>query len=193
MNAMTGTATLPGLTRSLATAPLWAKAVAIVAGTALIALSAHVKVPMVPVPMTMQTYVILIIGALYGSRLGLVTLLAYLAEGAAGLPVFANGGGAHLLIGPTGGYLIGFPLVAFLAGWFMERGFGRSLVLSFVAFTIAHAATFVFGVAWLAAGIGMGWEKAIAVGLTPFLIGSVVKTALAVATYEAAVRVPSKR
>lgn len=178
-----------GITRSLAAAPLWVKTAAVLVGSAIVALSAQITVPMIPVPMTMQTYAILIVGALYGSRLGFITLMAYLAEGAMGLPVFAGGNGslAYILSSSTTGFLIGFPAMAFVAGWFMERGWSASLVKSAIGLTIAHLVVFAFGVPYLAAGLG--WEKAIAVGFAPFILGTVVKTALAVATVEAAVRV----
>ncbi|MEJ1161130.1 biotin transporter BioY [Prosthecomicrobium sp. N25] len=181
----------PGLTRSLAAAPAWAKVAAVLAGTAVLAASARITVPMWPVPMTMQTYALLVIGALYGSRLGAATVLAYLAEGAIGLPVFAAGGGLHHFFGTTGGFLLGFPLVAFLAGFFMERGWGRTLLGSAAGFTIAHLAVFVTGVPFLAGLIG--WDKAIALGFLPFVAGTVVKTGLAMATYEVALRLPSRR
>lgn len=182
----------PGFTRSLSASSVWVKLAAVLAGSALIAASAQITVPMYPVPMTMQTYALLIVGALYGSRLGVATVMAYLAEGAMGLPVFAGGaGGLHHFFGATGGFLVGFPIVAFLAGWFMERGWGSSLVKSVLAFTVAHLAIFLFGVPWLAAMIG--WNKAIAFGFLPFVAGTIVKTALAVATYEAAMRVPFRR
>jgi biotin transport system substrate-specific component len=181
----------PSLTRSLAAAPVWGKVAAVLVGTAILAASAKVSVPMWPVPMSMQTYALLIIGALYGSRLGLATVLAYLAEGAMGLPVFANGGGIQHFVGPTGGFLLGFPVVAFLAGWFTERGYARTLVGSAASFTAAHLVVFAFGVPFLA--VLIGWDKAVAFGFLPFLAGTVVKTALAMATYEAALRLPARR
>lgn len=191
MIASTGSAALP-FTRSLAVAPVWAKVAAVLVGTAILAASAQITVPMYPVPMTMQTYALLIIGAVYGSRLGAATVLAYLAEGAMGLPVFAGGNaGLVYMTGSTAGFLAGFPIVAFVAGWFMERGWGRTLVTSAIAFMVAHALVFITGVAWLAALIG--WEKAVAFGLVPFILGTVVKTALAMATFEAARRVSATR
>ena len=190
MISTSGTA-LPGLTRSLAIAPIWAKAAAVLVGTALLAASTQVTVPMFPVPMTMQTWAVLVIGALYGSRLGAITVLAYIAEGLAGLPVFTAGGfGLAKMMGPTGGYLIGFVISAWMIGYAMERGLGRSLGTSILAFTLAHAVVFVPGVAWLAYLVGA--DKAIALGVVPFFVGSVVKTALAVATYEAARKVPTR-
>jgi hypothetical protein len=97
-----------------------------VAGTLLLTLSAKMKVPFYPVPMTMQTLVVLVIGAVYGWRLGVATILLYLAEGASGLPVFADtperGIGLAYMMGPTGGYLLGFVVGAAIVGWLAERG-----------------------------------------------------------------------
>lgn len=154
-------------------------AILVVAGTALLALSAKVNVPLPYVPMTMQTLVVLMIGAGYGSRLGFVTLLAYIAEGAMGLPVFASPvGGLAILAGPTGGYLIGFAVAAFVTGWMCEHGFGRSALRVFIAMAIGHLIIFAFGFAWLAYGMKLGVERAWLVGMVPFIAGSVVKNAL---------------
>lgn len=154
-------------------------AVLAAAGTALLALSAKVNVPLPYVPMTMQTLVVLMIGAGYGSRLGFVTLLAYVAEGAMGLPVFASPvGGLAVLSGPTGGYLVGFAVAAFATGWMCEHGFGRSALRVFIAMAIGHLIIFAFGFAWLAYGMKLGVERAWLVGMVPFIAGSVVKNAL---------------
>jgi biotin transport system substrate-specific component len=149
-------------------------------GSLLVAVSAQFQVPMVPVPMTMQSFAVLVIGAAYGARLGAATLLLYMAEGALGLPVFAGmkGGAAHL-VGPTGGYIVGFVLAAGVVGWLAERGWDRSLVWTTGAMVIGKVFIFVPGVLWLASVIGM--DKAIAGGLVPFIPGIVLKVALAVA------------
>lgn len=172
--------TTPGL-RSL---PM--KAGFVLLGSWLVAASAWIEVPMYPVPMTMQTYAILTIGALAGWRLGLATLLAYLAQGAMGLPMFAGGaGGAIHLIGPTGGYLLAFPLAAALTGWLVARA-GRGLVGVTAAMLAGHGLILALGVAWLS--ILVGGEKAVALGLLPFLAGSVLKSVLGAATVVAAGR-----
>ncbi|MBK8157358.1 MAG: biotin transporter BioY [Rhodospirillaceae bacterium] len=155
------------------------KAALVLAGTALLALSAHIKVPFWPVPMTMQTFVVLMIGAAFGARLAGVTVLAYLIEGALGLPVFATGAGFHYMAGPTGGYLAGFLAAALIVGWFADRGHGRSLATSMVAFLVGEAVILALGTGWLAYHIGL--DKAIAGGLLPFLFGEGVKVALACA------------
>lgn len=154
-----------------------------VLGSLVLAASAKVQVPFWPVPMTMQTFVVLVLGAAYGWRLGLGTVLAYLAEGAAGLPVFAGtpekGIGLAYMAGPTGGYLIGFAVAAAIVGWLAESGRARGVLRLTLAMVLGHAAIFVCGIFWLAASIG--WSKAVAVGLTPFWAATVLKTALAVA------------
>ena len=149
-------------------------------GSLLVAVSAQFQVPMVPVPMTMQSFAVLVIGAAYGARLGAATLLLYMAEGALGLPVFAGmKGGAHHLVGPTGGYIVGFVLAAGVVGWLAERGWDRGVVKTTLAMLIGKVFIFVPGVLWL--GVVIGMEKAIGAGLVPFIPGIVLKVALAVA------------
>lgn len=156
-------------------------AVLVFAGTAIMAISSKIQVAMWPVPMTMQTFAVLVIAMSYGFRLGSVTLLAYLAEGAMGLPVFADGGGFAYLAGPTGGYLVGFFVAASLVGWLAEKGWDRNVVLTLAAMTIGTAIIFGLGVSWLAIFLG-DFNKALASGLTPFLIGAAFKIALAAAS-----------
>ena len=151
----------------------------ILLGSLLLAISAKVQVPFWPVPMTMQTFVVLLLGATLGWRLAGATLLAYLVEGAMGLPVFASGAGVAYMAGPTGGYLAGFLLAAIAVGWLAERGFGRTAPTVLVAFALGQIIIFGLGLAWLSGFIGM--EKAIAVGLVPFLAAEAVKTTLACA------------
>jgi len=151
----------------------------IVAGTALLALSAKVMVPLPYVPMTMQTLVVLLIGAAYGWRLGTATVLAYLAEGALGLPVFAGPvGGLAYMAGPTGGYLVGFVVGAWMNGWLCERGGDASVARLFAVMIAGHIVMIAFGFAWLAFGVKLGVEKAWLVGVVPFIAGSIVKSAL---------------
>ena len=161
-----------------------------VLGSALLWASAKAQVPMWPVPMTMQSFVVLVIGMAYGTRLGAATILLYLAQGALGLPVFAGtperGIGLAYMVGPTGGFLIGFVIAAYAMGWLAERGWDRSLPLTVAAMAIGTVLLFLPGVAWLATIIG--WERAIAGGLTPFIVGSLVKLALGAAVMIAADR-----
>jgi biotin transport system substrate-specific component len=158
------------------------------AGSALLALSAKIQVPIPPVPMTMQTLVVLLIGATYGWRLGGATVLLYLAEGMLGLPVFANTPPAvaspAYLLGPTGGYLVGYVAAAVVMGFLAERGWDRSLLRVIVMMTLGHLIIFAFGLAWLAHLFGPA--KAWVVGAAPFVAGTVLKTALAAALMKAA-------
>jgi biotin transport system substrate-specific component len=150
-------------------------------GSALLTLAAKLQVPFYPVPMTMQTLVVLLIGMAFGARLGLATVVLYLAEGAAGLPVFAGtpekGIGLAYMVGPTGGYLLGFALAAALAGRIVERRRdAAALVLAVVAGSFA---IYLPGVLWLARFVGL--EAALDLGLVPFLWGDLLKAALAFA------------
>lgn len=156
----------------------------IVLGSFFLAVCSWIEVPMVPVPMTMQTFGFVLLGALCGWRLALATSLAYLGEAIVGLPVLAGGaGGAHHLVGPTGGYMVAFPIGAAVVGVLAERGWTRSIVRSFVAMLLGHAVILGLGTTYLAAKIGP--DKAVAFGLMPFLLGSFLKSALAVAVVEA--------
>lgn len=160
-------------------------AILALAGTALLALSARVQVPFYPVPITMQTFAVLGIGMAYGWRLGGATLLLYLAEGAAGLPVFSKGGGIATFFldpatGTTAGYLYGFVLAAALVGWLAERGWDRNVATTALAMLIGNVVIYLPGLLWL--GAIFTWEKPILEwGLYPFLIGDAFKLALAAA------------
>ena len=157
---------------------------AVLLGSTLLWASAKVQVPFWPVPMTMQTYVVLSVGALFGWRLGAMTILAYIAEGALGLPVFAgspaSGVGLAYLAGPTGGYLAGYVLAVVLVGLLAESGWDRSLPQTALAVLAGEMAILGMGCAWLAAQ--MGWQKALAFGLGPFLFGDAAKMAFATVT-----------
>jgi biotin transport system substrate-specific component len=163
-------------------------------GTALLTLSAKVNLPLPYVPMTLQTLVVLMIGAAYGWRLGSATVVAYLAEGAIGLPVFAGPvGGLAPLFGPTGGYLMGFVLAAFATGWLSERGWDRSVPRLFVAMGLGHIMILAAGYTWLAVGMKLGVEKAWLVGIAPFIAASVIKNALGAALVPAIRRIVDRR
>ncbi len=149
-------------------------------GSALLAISAKVQVPFWPVPMTMQTLVVLLIGAHGGTRLAGATVLAYFVEGALGLPVFSTGAGLAFLVGPTGGYLVGFLVSALFAAFAFERGYGRSLIGALAVFIIADTIILGLGVSWLSSIIG--FQKALAVGVIPFLPAEALKIAVATAS-----------
>lgn len=161
---------------------------AVAFGTLVLAVSSQIEVPMVPVPITLQTLIVPLIGALYGWRLGLATVFAWLGEAMIGLPVLAGGaGGIHHFAGPTAGYLAAFPIIAVLTGYLAERGWnGKNVVLAFTSFMAANAICLALGALWLSGVIGI--EKAVAFGVTPFLIGAVIKSALGAAILKAANR-----
>ena len=168
--------------------PLVWQAAAVALGSVFLALSSYVEVPMYPVPMTMQTFAVTLVGALYGWRLGALTIVAWLIEGALGLPVLAGGaaGLAHFM-GPTGGYLFAFPVIGALVGWLAERGWnGQRVILAFAAMLLGNLVCLALGASWLAVSIGA--EKAIIFGVTPFLIGAVLKSVLGAAVLMALAR-----
>jgi biotin transport system substrate-specific component len=156
----------------------------VLAGSMVLTLSAKVQVPFYPVPMTLQTLVVLLIGVAFGWRMGVATVLAYLAQGAMGLPVFAGtpekGLGLLYMAGPTGGYLVGFALAAAVTGWLAERGLDRTVIGTAVAMIAGTVVIYACGLVWLSNFVGI--EKAVAFGMTPFLFGDLVKVALATAT-----------
>jgi biotin transport system substrate-specific component len=152
--------------------------VLILAGCLLIVISAQIHIPLKPVPITGQTFGVLLVGALLGSRRGALSMLTYLSWGIAGLPVFAGGGvGLTWLIGPTGGYLVGFVAAAFLVGWLSERGWDRRKGKTAQAMLLGSLTIYVFGATWLARFVG--WGGALELGIKPFLLGDVLKITLA--------------
>ena len=147
-------------------------------GTLLLTISAKVQVPFWPVPMTMQTFVVFLIGSTYGVRLSFITLIAYLIEGAIGLPVFAAGGGIVYLTGPTAGYLYGMTIAAAAISYFANMGYSISYIKSFISIMIGSIIIFACGILYL--GSIIGYTKAIQAGLLPFIPSEIFKIALAV-------------
>jgi biotin transport system substrate-specific component len=158
-----------------------------VAGSLLLWVSAKVQVPFWPVPMTMQTFVVLGLGAAFGWRLGMATVALYLLEGAMGLPVFAGtpekGIGLAYMAGPTGGYLAGFVVAAGITGWLAEKGFDRNVLTMGLAMLAGTVAIYALGLGWLGALIG--YEKAVQFGLVPFIPGDIAKLTLAAIVFPA--------
>ena len=150
----------------------------VILGTIIITISAKIQVPFWPVPMTMQTFVVFIIGMAYGWKLAFSRLVVYLIEGAIGLPVFAKGGGLLYLLGPTAGYLYGMTIAAGIIGYFAERGFNKSYFESFISLIIGTIVIFLLGVGYL--GSVIGYDKALAGGLYPFIPSEFFKIGLAV-------------
>ncbi len=201
------------------------RVIGVLAGVGLLAASARLAVPFYPVPLTMQTLAVLLLGGVLGPTLGAATVASYLAVGAMGAPVFAKGlGGVAVLAGPTGGYLVGFLAAAWLMGWAAREagrmtdrrvagrkveGTGRSeyaspqpatggTALKSVAMLTAGAVAaeiviYAAGVPWLALSTGMGLRAAVGAGLVPFLLGDLLKMAVAVAALRAGARIRSRR
>jgi biotin transport system substrate-specific component len=173
-----------------------ADALRIAAANILLVLCAHIVIPLpwTPVPITGQTFGVLLVAVLLGARRGAITLILYLLEGAAGLPVFQPLGlpGIARFAGPTAGYLLSYPAAAFVTGWLVERGAqaektreGGSGLAGFPligALISGEAIIFLCGCAWLALFLGMGWSMALSQGALPFLPGEIIKMALIVAT-----------
>lgn len=162
--------------------PVWAAAVAL--GSSLLWAAAKMQVPFWPVPMTMQTYVVLTLGGILGWRIGAATVGTYLAEGVLGLPVFAgtptNGIGFAYIAGPTGGYLAGYLMAVILVGMLAESRWNRSILTTAAALLVGELTILSLGCCWLA--VQFGWEKALTFGFGPFLLGDGVKLALALTT-----------
>ena len=146
---------------------------------ALTAVGATIHIPIGPVPIVLSTLFVLLSGLLLGSRWGLISMGLYLLVGAMGIPVFAGGrGGLAHFFGPTGGYLFGYVLSAWVAGFISERSH-KSPALQIVAIIFGSLAIYVIGVPWLKMVTNMSWEKSLLVGMVPFLIGDAVKGAAA--------------
>lgn len=180
---------------SLAGDSLAAKLLLVVAGSLVLWVSAKIKVPFYPVPMTLQTLALFGIAAAYGLRLGVATVALYLIEGALGLPVFAGtpekGIGLAYMFGPTGGYLVSYLFAAAIVGYAVERGLGRNPFKLFGAMLVAEVVILSMGFAWLAWLLGS--EKAFAFGVGPFIYADLVKIALASCLVPAIAALFSKR
>lgn len=158
----------------------------VIAGAALVALLAQVSIPLWPVPITGQTLGVIVVGAALGSRRGALALLTYMLVGLAGLPVFAEfTGGPATIMKPSFGFIIGFIFSAFVAGWFAERAWDRRPGLAFLGFALASIVPFLIGVPYMALiltqvfGMHVTFGDVLALGVTPFLLGGLIKAAIA--------------
>lgn len=168
---------------------LFRDALLVFGASAVTALAAQIAIPLPwsPVPLTGQTFAVLLSGAVLGARRGLIAQALYLAEGAFGLPVFAGGAaGFAKLIGPTGGYLMAFPLAAACTGWLAERGWDRRFLTMFAALLTGSALIFAGGLSWLSRFVPA--DRLLISGLLPFIPGDLIKSALASAIFPAAWR-----
>ena len=165
------------LTRSLTNSKILKTILIVFIGSIVLTISAKINVPFYPVPMTMQTFVVIFIGMAFGWKLGLATVFAYLVEGAFGFPVFAGtpekGIGIAYMIGPTGGYLFGFLVAVFIAGFL---NFDKNIFLKFILITAAVSTIYIFGVPWLA--LLKGWQVAYVWGIKKFLLAELFKICL---------------
>lgn len=172
--------------------PVIQRAGAVAFGVTLLVVSAKVNIATIPVPVTLQTLAVMALAMAYGARMGLVTIMAYLALGAAGAPVFAGtpekGIGLAYMLGSTGGYLLGFVTATAVVGTLAQRGWDRTVMWAAAAMALGLVALFVPGVLWLAYGTpfgliagfgGIGIDKALAFGVLPFLWIDALKLALA--------------
>ncbi len=152
-------------------------ALALVFGVAVLTASSYVQVPMQPVPLTLQTLAVTVIGAIYGWRLGTATVLAWLAAAAAGLPVLAGVTHIAAFAGPTAGYLFAFPFAAALCGWLAERSWnGQRILLALLSMLAGNLLCLALGASWLS--LSIGWSAALAAGVMPFLVGAALKSAV---------------
>ena len=168
----------------------------VVLGSCLVTLSSKVQVPFYPVPMTLQTMTVLMLGMALGWRLAGATILLYLVEGALGLPVFAGtpgkGMGLAYMLGTTGGYLFGFLIAAIVCGWLAERGWGHNFVATAGCMVVGNLVIYLFGISWL--GVVLGWDKPLLEwGVLPFLWGDLLKITLAAITMPLAWKIIAKR
>jgi biotin transport system substrate-specific component len=150
----------------------------VIGGSLLIGIAAQVTIPLPLVPVTGQTFTVLLLGASLGVRLGVWTVLVYIMEGVLGLPVFSQGrSGLATLFGPTGGYLVGFLAAIAVAGLLAQRGWDRRVHTTIAAMILGNAVLYGFGLGWLT--FLMGMDNAFAIGLYPFIVGDLIKAVIA--------------
>lgn len=169
----------PTLADRIVSRSLVADIALIAAGTALTALSAQIIVPLQPVPFTMQTFAVLLVGTAIGPMRGALSMALYMVLGLAGLPVFAGLSSGNALLLPTGGYLVGFVFAAALVGWLAQVEWDRKFLKAIVTFSAGSLVIYAFGAPWLAASLGISLSDAIGAGVVPFLIGDALKALLA--------------
>lgn len=154
--------------------------VLVAAGAALTAIAAQVVVPLWPVPITGQTLAVLLVGSSLGALRGTLSMLLYAVLGIAGLPVFSEASsGMSIILGPTGGYIIGFVFAAAFTGWIAQRSWDRKILRSILGFLGGTVVTFAIGLPWLSFTLGLNLEQTLNAGLYPFIIGGIVKMVIA--------------
>ena len=154
--------------------------VLVAAGAALTAIAAQVQVPLWPVPVTGQTLAVLLVGSSLGALRGTLSMVLYAVLGMVGLPVFSDAAsGMGVVLGPTGGYIVGFIFAAAFTGWIAQRSWDRRILRSILAFAGGTAVTFLVGLPWLAVTLGLDLQQTLEGGLYPFIIGGAVKSVIA--------------
>ncbi len=154
----------------------------IAAGAGLTAIAAQVSIPLWPVPITGQTLAVLLVGSILGALRGTLSMVLYAVLGIVGLPVFSDAThGVGVILGPTGGYIIGFIFAAALTGWLAQRAWDHRITGAFLSFAAGTVVTFAVGLPWLAVSLHLNLEQTLAAGLYPFIVGGVVKALLAAA------------
>lgn len=154
--------------------------VLVAAGAALTAIAAQIQLPLWPVPVTAQTLAVLLVGSSLGALRGASSMVLYVVLGMVGLPVFSEAGsGVGVILGPTGGYLVGFVFAAAFTGWIAQRSWDRRILRSLLAFAGGTIVTFLVGLPWLAVTLGLDLQQTLEAGLYPFIIGGVIKSVLA--------------
>lgn len=154
--------------------------VLVAAGAALTAIAAQVQVPLWPVPITAQTLAVLLVGSSLGALRGTLSMVLYAVLGMVGLPVFSDASsGMGVILGPTGGYIVGFVFAAAFTGWIAQRSWDRRILRAILAFAGGTVVTFAIGLPWLAVTLGLDLQQTLQGGLYPFIVGGVVKTVIA--------------
>lgn len=172
----------PTLADRLFTRGIVMDVVLVSAGAALTALAAQVVIPLWPVPITGQTLAVLLVGSSLGALRGTLSMLLYAVLGIIGLPVFSDANsGIAVILGPTGGYILGFVFAAAFTGWVAQRSWDRKILRSMFGFLGGTVVVFASGLPWLAFALGLTLEQTLVAGLYPFIIGGIVKMAIAAA------------
>jgi biotin transport system substrate-specific component len=154
--------------------------VLVAAGAAVTAIAAQVQVPLWPVPITGQTLAVLLVGSALGALRGALSMVLYAVLGIAGLPVFSEASsGIAVVLGPSGGYIIGFVFAAAFTGWIAQRSWDRRILRAILSFLGGIVVTFAFGLPWLAIALGLNWDQTLQGGLYPFIPGGIIKMFIA--------------
>ena len=182
VSTLTLTLGRPTLADTIFSRSLTTDLVLVTSGAALTAVMAQIAVPLYPVPITGQTLAVLLVGSTLGASRGMLSMVLYMLLGVVGLPVFTDASsGFSVLAGTTGGYIIGFIFAAGLTGWLAQRNWDKKFLGAAVSFLGGTVVTFAFGLAWLAIATGGTLEQVLLWGLYPFIIGGVIKAAIAAA------------